>query len=195
MVFRLPPAERFRSDSGAAMSFFEPGRQLLTDPDAIAVAPDGKLAIVRTTSGSEPPTVDAPAWLLSADAPPVELAPWASLEPATSPACAKTDGYRALIQTATPWLEVEGARFSGNPPGMSAIVRWSPERVCLEAVEIGLREQASSAATPAPAADRSAPINVMIVARFTGKAATSAFVGTSTTASVQQAAKCELLAR
>jgi hypothetical protein len=194
MLMRLPPAERFRDGSLVGMSFFEPGRQLLTDPDAVAVAPDGKLALVRTAAGSEPPTVDLPAWLLTADGPPVELAPWATLEPATSAACAQGGGYRALIQTATPWIEVEGARFSGLSPGMSAIVRWSPERVCLEALEVGLREQAASPARPDPKLRPGPPIQVMIVARFTGKDASSAFVGTTTAASVHEAAKCELVA-
>jgi photosystem II stability/assembly factor-like uncharacterized protein len=194
LLLRLPLADRFRDDSGAGMRFFEPGRQLLTNPDAVAVGPHGKLAIVRTASGSEPATVDTPAWLLSADGPPVELAPWATLEPATSPACAKGGGYRALVQTGTPWLDVEGARFSGNAPGMSAIVRWSPERVCLEAVEIGLREQAGgSPAKTDPGLNGAPPITVMIVARFTANDASAAFVGTSTTASVREPAKCELV--
>jgi photosystem II stability/assembly factor-like uncharacterized protein len=182
MLFRLPPAERFRYDSGPGMHFFEPGRQLLTDPDAIAVAPSGKLAIVRSAAGSEPSTVDTPAWLLSADAPPVELAPWSSLEPATSPACKKGDGYRALIQTAAPWIELEGARFSGIAPGMNAIVRWSPERVCLEAVELGFREQAGSVTFP-----------VLLVARFTAQDASAAFVGSSTAASVHEVTQCEFV--
>jgi hypothetical protein len=201
MLLRLPPAERFRFESGAGMKFFEPGRQLLTNPDAIAVAPDGKLAIVRTASGSQPATDDAPAWLLSADGPPVELAPWATLEPATSTACAKGGGYRALVQTATPWIALEGAHPSWNAPGMSAIVRWSPERVCLEAVQLGFREQAPSAPKPPPAAKpgrsraSAPPIQVVVVARFTTQDATAAFVGTSTTASVHAAAKCELVAR
>jgi hypothetical protein len=125
--------------------------------------------------------VDLPAWLLTADAPPVELAPWASLELATSPACAKGDGYRTLIQTLPPWIEVEGPRASSSTLGMSAIVRWSAERVCLEAVEIGL----------APAAS----IQVKLVAWFTGAAARSTFVSASTTESVYEHATCELVAR
>jgi hypothetical protein len=185
-VLSLPNAKRVRSRSHPGMSFFEPARRLLTNPDAIAVAPAEKLGILRLASGSEPATLDAPAWLLSADGAPVELAPWSSLELATSPACAKGDGYRALVQTEVPWIEVEGAKFSGREPGMSAIVRWSAERVCLEAVELGLRDQADG-----PSAR--VPMQVTIVARFTTKDSSAAFVGTGTTASVREAAKCELV--
>ncbi|HEX5101856.1 MAG TPA: hypothetical protein VFV94_20240 [Polyangiaceae bacterium] len=179
-VLKVPLTERFRFESGPGMSFFAPGAQLLTNTDAVAVGPNGKLAILRAASGSEPPTVDVPAWLLTADGPPVELAPWATLELATSPACAKGDGYRALIQTLPPWIDVAGARASSDALGMSAIVRWSTERVCLEAVEIG--------------AEPSAPIQANWVARFTGKGENAAFVGTSATASLRENATCELVA-
>lgn len=179
-LFQVPLTERFRGDSGPGMAYFAPGQQLLANPDAVAVGPDGKLGIVRIASGSEPPTVDIPAWLLTADGPPVELAPWTSLELASSPACANAEGYRALIQVAPPWIEVEGAQLTKLAPGMSAIVRWSTERVCLEALEIGRNSGWS---------DR-----VMIVADFTAKKVKAAFVGTSTTASVREAATCELVA-
>jgi hypothetical protein len=192
-VLRLPPAQRFRDESHPGMHFFPPGATLLTNPDAIAVAPDKKLAIVRLGSGNEPSTTDSPAWLLRADEPPVELAPWASLEPATSPACAKGDGYRALIQTSVPWLEVEGATLSHFTPGMSAIVRWSAERVCLEAVEIGLRDEPDGAQPADPTLEPRTPIRVLVVGRFAGKDAGSAFVGTGTTSGVLEPVKCELV--
>jgi hypothetical protein len=193
-VLRLASAERFRDDSGDGMDFFEPGRALLTDPDAVAVAPDGKLAILRTAAGKSPPTVDMPAWLLSADGAPVELAPWSSLEPATSPACAKGGGYRALIQTASPWIDLEGAQWSWNAPGMSAIVRWSPERVCLEAVELGFREHAGGVVKSSPTAKSAESFPLTLVARFTRGDSSTAFVGTSLTASTREPAKCEFVA-
>jgi len=34
LLFRVPTADRFRDDSGAGMRFFEPGRELLTNPNA-----------------------------------------------------------------------------------------------------------------------------------------------------------------
>lgn len=190
-LFRLPPTDRFRYDSGEGMRFFEPGRQLLNDPDAIAVAPDGKLAILRTASGDAPPTIDTPAWLLSADAPPIELAPWSTLEPASSPACAKDNGYRALIQTGTPWIDVEGAAFTGTALGMSAIVRWSAERVCLESVEIGLGTREAPPAKTDPK-KRPQSLDVMLVARFASKDANAAFVGSGVAGSVREPAKCAL---
>ena len=185
-LLKLPVTERFRSDSGPGMRFFPPGEQLLTHVDAVAVAADGKVGLVRTASGTEPPTADAPAWLLFADAPPVALASWASLEPATSPACARNDGYRTLIQTLPSWIDVEGSRTSSSVLGMSALVRWSTERVCLEAVEIG-----TGNAGPNPAS----PSSVTLVAQFAGKNSSAAFVGTTDTDSVHDAASCELVAR
>ena len=146
-----------------------------------ALGPDGKLAIIRTASGNEPATVDLPAWLLSAGAPPIELAPWASLEPASSPACAKGDGYRALIQTLPSWLDLEVGGASSGAGGMSAIVRWSPERVCLEAFEI-----------PTQRPDRTPGT---LVARFTGPAPSAAFVRSRMPASGREAASCELVAQ
>ncbi|HEV8549991.1 MAG TPA: hypothetical protein VGQ57_13200, partial [Polyangiaceae bacterium] len=180
-VLELPWADRFRAHSDGAMSFFPPGQQLLPNPDALAAGRDGKLAIIRTASGNEPATVDLPAWLLSAGAPPMELAPWASLEPASSPACAKGDGYRALIQTSPSWLELDVGGASSGGGGMSAIVRWSPERVCLEAVEI-----------PTQGPDRTPRT---LVARFTGPGPSAAFVRESLPASGREAATCELVAQ
>src|SRR5450631_1031894 len=94
----------------------------------------------RLPPGDEPPTTDNPAWLLSDDAAPVELAPWSSLEVATSPACADKSGYRAIVQTGKSWLSVDGASGFRPQTGMTALVRWSTERVCLEAVEVGFSE-------------------------------------------------------
>ena len=86
------------------MHFFPSGESLLVNPDAIAVGRDGKLRILRPPPGDSPPTTDNPAWLLSADATPLELAPWSTLEVATSPQCADGDGYRAIVQTGKSWF-------------------------------------------------------------------------------------------
>ncbi|MGC4090237.1 MAG: hypothetical protein QM756_20630 [Polyangiaceae bacterium] len=134
VVLRLPAAARYHDNDDVGMKFFPPGEPQLLNPDAIAVATDGSLGVVRVAS-VEPATVDNPAWFLSDAKPPVELAPWATLELASSPACAGNSGYRAVVQTRKPWVELEGAKGFSLPPGMSALVRWSPERVCLEAVE------------------------------------------------------------
>jgi hypothetical protein len=64
---------------------------------------------------------------------------------------------------------------------MSAIVRWSTERVCLEAVEVSFRSEAK------------APVPVRAIARFVGKGAGATLLGGSS-GSWQQAATCELVA-
>ncbi len=117
------------------------------------------------------------------------LAPWSSLELATSPGCANEDGYRAIVQTARPWLDVEGAPRTDLGPGMTALVRWSKERVCIEAVEVGIADGSADAE-----ADGIASLHPMAVARFVGSAPGSALVGTGPTSMVQKPIKCELAA-
>jgi hypothetical protein len=180
-VLELSSANLFRDHRRYGMSFFPPGEAVFVNPDAIAVAPDGRLAILRPASGTEPATIDNPAWLLAEHEAPIELAPWSSLELATSPACAGGGGYRALVQTRRSWLEAQGSTAVGNSPGMSAIVRWSTERVCLEAVEVSFRSEAK------------APVPVRAIARFVGKDAGATLLGGSS-GSWQQAATCELVA-
>lgn len=156
----------------------------LPNPDAVVVTADGKLAVLRIPS-EEPATVDDPAWLLTPDTAPVELAPWSTLEPATSAACAAmTDGVRALVQTVVPWVTVEGAMPFPRPPGMSAIVRWGRARVCLEAIEAGYR----------PIQDEADPLHgtqIMAVAHFVGRP-TAALVGIGAKDAYRVAASCTL---
>jgi hypothetical protein len=59
------------------------------------------------------------------------MAPWSTLQLATSPAYARgDDGVRALVQTPTAWGNVAGSGSFHITPGMSALVRWSRDRVC-----------------------------------------------------------------
>jgi hypothetical protein len=157
----------------------------LPNPDAIVVTPEGKLAVLRIPS-EEPATVDDPAWLLAPDAAPIELAPWSTLEPATSAACAaKADGVRALVQTVVPWVSVEGATPFRRPPGMTAIVRWGRERVCLEAIEAGDRSIED-------AADPLHGTQIMAVARFASGNAAAGLVGIGPNEAYRVAASCTL---
>lgn len=105
-------------------------------PDAIAVGPDGKLAVIRLTMEG-PPTKEDPALLLRPDEAPVALAPWEKIELDGSGACTAMQGHRALIQTTTPWLSlgVGDDSFLRDRPALMR-VRWSPTLVCLEAVEL-----------------------------------------------------------
>jgi len=123
--------------------------------------------------------------LLSADAAPVALAPWSTLELATSPACAGRDaggdGFRAIVQTAKAWFDV-GASPDANP-GMTALVRWGTQRVCLEAVEVGF----DSLAVP-----ESRGVRISALARFAGPKPGAAFVGFESDAALRAPAVCEL---
>jgi hypothetical protein len=180
-VMRAPSARHYRDQDRPGLHFFAPGEPSFVNPDAIAIASAGKVGILRLPPGDAPPTVDNPAWLLSADAAPVELAPWSTLELATSPGCAGSHGYRALVQTGTSWLDVVGAAET-RMPGMTALVRWSPERVCLEAVEVGF---SSLEAQPYP-------IRVSAVARFVGRQPGAAFIGTESSVAVREPSTCQL---
>jgi hypothetical protein len=186
--FRLPDVLPFYPMlRGRRSSYPELPMHLFTDPDAIAIAPDGSLGVLRLPSGVEPSTEDDPALYLSPGAPPIELAPWSKVEMASSPACTSDrTGYRAVIQTGVPWIALEGAPgFRFRTPGMSAIVRWSKARVCIESIELGY----------AQLDDGSSPtygLKVMAVARFVGAVSGAGFVGTGRDALVRQTAKCTI---
>ncbi|NUO52787.1 MAG: hypothetical protein HOV80_28410 [Polyangiaceae bacterium] len=103
-------------------------------PDALAIAADGKLAVIRVPTRT-PPTAESPALLLRPGALPTPLAAWSTAAPDGSPGCEVNTGWRAVIATAEPWIE------TGTPADVServsfARVRWSADRVCIEAVEM-----------------------------------------------------------
>jgi hypothetical protein len=109
------------------------------NPDALAVGPKGELAIVRTPSGSDPPSPLDPALLLVQAAPPVPLAPWSELKLADDPVCkAEPGGYRATLQIVAPWIRVSTPELRVEEAPMIARVRWTPKRVCLEGFEVKL---------------------------------------------------------
>jgi hypothetical protein len=153
------------------------------NPEAIAVSPQGQLAVLRLPSGTTPATVDDPALLLTSSSEPIALAPWSTLELASSPACSSSsDGYRALIQPPASWL---ASAPNTRQPSMSAIVRWSSTRVCLEAVE------APSASPPDPATDPRTN-EAWLVARFVGKAPGAALITQKGEERYRQPVACEV---
>jgi hypothetical protein len=178
---QLHAAAHVRIKPTLGTAYYAPGALPFVNPDAIAVGGDGKLRILRLPPGSDPPTADNPAWLVADDTAPLELAPWSTLQVASSAACAGGDGFRAVIQTQQPWLGLDGAN-SRSP--MTALVRWSTERVCLEAVELGYRN--------IPTDGSQQPLTVVAVARFVGSDAGHAFVGNEASAQVRVSASCEL---
>jgi hypothetical protein len=121
------------------------------NPDALALGPQGALAVIRTPSGEEPASRGDPALLfrfpqgsgtssVMVPNPTVSpLAPWSSLVVAEDAACRKdSGGFRAIVQTKSSWVRLRGGRAASDllAPEMSARVRWGTDRVCLEAVEV-----------------------------------------------------------
>lgn len=155
------------------------------NPDALAVGPKGDLAVVRTPSGSDPPSSLDPALLLVQGGPPVTLAPWSELRLAEDPACkAEPGGWRTTLQIIAPWIRVSTPELRVDDGPMLARVRWTTKRVCLEAVELklpmlGLR---------APQAGGSADTNVGTW--IVGKGSTFARVGISEGIEWRQALDC-----
>jgi hypothetical protein len=151
----------------------ERGRLFAANPDALAIGPDGALAVLRTPSGEEPARIGDPALLLKlpqnlANSAKISinsivmetLAPWSTLAAAEDPACsADPTAYRALLQTQAPWVRLRGSRsFEAAVSAMSAVVRWGTSRVCLEAIEL----------PDAPLEiEGKGPMEMTVVARFT----------------------------
>lgn len=187
LVMRFSPVITFMGHVEQKVASFPSAPwHVFANPDAIAVAPDGKLGLVRIPSVSVPAPPDDPAWFLTKDAQPVELAPWSTLRLASSPECMHDpSGYRAIVQTAVPWVAVEGSLGFWRTPGMTALVRWSPSHVCLEAVEVGYREIKEEH-------DPQYGLKVMAVARFVGAGAGGGLVGASAEDEVRAPATCTL---
>jgi hypothetical protein len=170
---RAYPAHQYNRERGVANLLLPPCLGF-GNPEAIAVGRQGQLAVLRLPSGSTPATSDDPALLLAPGSEPIALAPWSTLELASSPACSSsTEGSRALIQTPVSWLA--GESLAGK--AMTAIVRWSTARVCLEAVE-------------APHA--SATTENWLVARFVGKSPGASLITRKGDETYRQAVTCSV---
>lgn len=129
--------------------------------DAIGVDSTGGIALIRMPSGSEVPTADDPAWLIRGAEALKPLAPWSTLQTADTAACqGDSSGHRAILQLRRRWLQLRTGDLRGSDVGpMMAMVRWSGERVCLEAVMTTGTELELRGTTLAPA----------YIARFAGK--------------------------
>ncbi|AKV03589.1 hypothetical protein AKJ09_10252 [Labilithrix luteola] len=111
------------------------------NPDALAIGPHGDLVVLRTSSGSEPPSALDAALLLAPGQKPRALAPWSTLRLADDPACKQdTGGYRATLQTIAPWVRLTARELRAKDGPMFARVRWSDKLVCLEGLEMRLPE-------------------------------------------------------
>lgn len=134
----------FKVGGGGVSELFEVGAfpdELLypANPDALALGPKGELAIVRTPSGSDPPSTLDPAFVVAPGAAPEPLGPWSTLAFADDPACkAEVGGYRTVLQIVSPWIRVATPDLRVEDYPMIARVRWTSKRVCLEGVEVKL---------------------------------------------------------
>jgi len=164
------PAPVFQLDAPPSGDLYPP------NTDALAVGPRGELAVLRTPSGSEPPSALDPAVVVMPTAGATALAPWSTLTAADDPAC-KSDpgGWRATVQAMAPWLRLGGGADMRGPDDapMLARVRWTASRVCLEAVEL---RGADTTVAPPPGNPQfgtawDQPVESWIVARFAGGAA------------------------
>jgi hypothetical protein len=120
-----------------------PGRPASADcsaPDAIALAANGEIGVIRFPSARRPPTSDDPALLLRARNAHVPLAPWSALRSSDSAECSApaNDEVRVLIVGSASFigLRLGGASTAPAELGMLAQVRWSASRLCLEAIEL-----------------------------------------------------------
>ncbi|HEX7663443.1 MAG TPA: hypothetical protein VF407_02990, partial [Polyangiaceae bacterium] len=151
------------------------------NPDAIAIGPRGEVAVIRTASGGTPSSEQDPALLYGANGAPIPLAPWSTMALASDPACRAiaalpandpNSGWRAVVQTARPWITVAGAglKVSDDAPAIMR-VRWTQSKACLEAIEARLpvtklrsvQKSEDGSSTPF---DLEAP--TWLVARFAG---------------------------
>jgi hypothetical protein len=163
------------------------------NPDALAVGPNGELAILRTPSGSDPASSLDPAFLFGPAAPPAPLAPWSTLKLSDDPACkADKDGWRATLQTIAPWIRVTNPELRVEDASMIARVRWSTKRVCLEAFEVKLP---STAIQVMGSSGTSEPATLATFATWlVGKGSTFARVGVTDGIEWRQPLECSIVA-
>jgi hypothetical protein len=72
---------------------------------------------------------------------------------------------------------------------MSALVRWSRERVCLEAIELGYGD------VPDPAGESHRTTEVMVIARFVGRDPGAGLFAINAWTEYHETVSCKLVAR
>ncbi|HXK18710.1 MAG TPA: hypothetical protein VNG33_12955, partial [Polyangiaceae bacterium] len=128
---------RFRQGAGVEL-FAVPApsaRTSYTTSDALGVSARGELAVLRFPSGEQPPSEADPALAYMPGKPLEQLAPWSQLLPIGDPGCADKSGYRAIVAAPQGWLSLRDGDEVTDGWGTIAAVRWSHERVCLEALK------------------------------------------------------------
>jgi len=106
------------------------------DLTVLGLDPQGGIGLIYVPAGVLPSLAE-PALFLQPGALPLALAPWSTLTSAAASACRGHQGVRALVSVSPSWLSLrDHTVYSDTRTIMLAQVRWSPERVCLEAVEL-----------------------------------------------------------
>lgn len=158
--------------------------------DALAVGDKGALGVLRTPSGSAPPSELDPAFVIPRGGAPIPLAPWSSLATADSAACrADPSGWRATIAASGPWVRFARPSLRASDPTTTLLrVRWSSTRVCLEAVEL---RRATYDVTRAKGGARHV-LDTWLVARFSGPRPEASFVAIDAGREWRQPLRCVL---
>jgi hypothetical protein len=160
------------------------------NPDALAVGPKGDLAVLRTPSGSDPPSALDPAFLIIQATPPTPLAPWSELKLADDPACkAEQGGYRAALQIQGPWVRVTTPELRVEDAPMIARVRWTAKRICLEGFEVKL----PNVTVRMPSSGGSSADSATFATWLVGKGSTFARVGVADGLEWRQALECSVV--
>lgn len=159
------------------------------NPDALAIGPHGDLVVLRTSSGSDPPSALDAALLLAPGQKPRTLAPWSTLRLADDPVCKQdTTGYRATIQTISPWVRIAARELRQKDGPMFARVKWSEKQVCLEGLEMRVPDVTVRTPKSKDADSEPFPMATWLVAR----GASFARAGSAGGAEWRQALECSI---
>lgn len=107
--------------------------------ETLALGPKNELGILRLPRGDGFATAASGALLLRKNAGLSLLAPWSTLEPGASAACAKPAvEWRAVLKLGMPWLRLTGLQNANLDRGsITAAVRWRSDRVCVDWLQVG----------------------------------------------------------
>lgn len=158
--------------------------------DAVALGDKGALGVLRTPSGSAPPSELDPAFVIPRGGAPIVLAPWSTLATADTAACrADPSGWRATLATSGSWVRFAQKSLRASDSTTTLLrVRWSATRVCLEAIEL---RRSTYDVTRARGGARHA-LDPWLVARFGGPKPEAAFVAVDAGREWRQPVRCAL---
>jgi hypothetical protein len=143
LVLLLDDGSVIRYGQGASVPLFHVppnvGSARATElADVLGVSAQGEVAVLRFSGGSEAPSAAHPVLAFRPNQPPVALAPFSRVTPGNDAKFSSAArGYRALVTAGPGLLQLErGPTELDEDWGVTAALRWSTDRVCLEAVEL-----------------------------------------------------------